>query len=116
MRSNRGGRRAAFCSPTVRYRTVNIRFLDVVWRVIRGEGGMHMSEYVVVFPLDEVSMDMAMLLDDIIANDVDVEFVTTRGTVDALVDDPGSLAVRVGRSAGGEGLYAACARSLSRLA
>ena len=74
-----------------------------------------MSEYVVVFPLDEFSMDMAMLLDDIIANDVDVEFVTTRGAADALVDDPGSLAVQIGRSAGREGLCAACARSLRRL-
>ena len=74
-----------------------------------------MSEYVVVFPLDEFSMEMAMLLDDIIANDVDVEFVTTRGAADALVDDPGSLAVQIGRSAGREGLCAACARSLHRL-
>ena len=74
-----------------------------------------MSEYIVVFPLDEFSMEMAMLLDDIIANDVDVEFVTTRGVVDALVEAPGSPSVPVGRSAGREGLFAACARSLSRL-
>jgi len=74
-----------------------------------------MSEYVVVFPLDEFSVDMAMLLDDIIANDVDVEFVTTSGGADTLDEDPASRSVQVGRSAGREALYAACARSLRRL-
>jgi hypothetical protein len=82
-----------------------------------------MSEYLMVFPLDEicrgrvdeVSTDMAMLLDDMGENDVGVEFVTTRGGRQTLVKDPDSHSVHVGRPDGREGLLAACARSLSRL-
>jgi hypothetical protein len=72
-----------------------------------------MSEYLVVFPLDEVSTDMAMLLDDMGGNDVGVEFVTTRAGRHTPVKDPDSHSVHAGRP--DVGLLAACARSLSRL-
>ena len=72
-----------------------------------------MNEYLAVFPLDEVSTDMAMLLDDMGGNDAGVEFVTTRGGRQTPVESPDPHSVHVGKP--DEGLLAACAWSLSRL-